>query len=58
MRCKLDHETLGPLQDIVGVPGPDRITVQVRVMVDTPAMPLGLVGETDTDETVIKRRGC
>ena len=32
--------------------------MQVRVMVDTPAMPLGLVGEMDTDKTIPKMRGC
>ena len=32
--------------------------MQVRVIVDTPAMPLGLVGEMDTDETVTEMRGC
>ena len=41
---------MGPLQVIEGVPSSDRETVQVRVMVDSPAIPLGFVGVMETEE--------
>ena len=36
------------------MPGPDRVTVQVRVMLDSPAIPLGLVGVMETEEIVTR----
>ena len=45
---------MGPLQVIEGVPSSDREMVQVRVMVDSPAIPLGFVGVMDTEEIETK----
>ena len=45
---------MGPLQVIEGVPSSDRETVQVRLMVDSPAMPLGYVGVMETEEIETK----
>ena len=45
---------MGPLQVIEGVPSSDRETVQVRVMVDSPAIPLGFVGVMETEEIETK----
>ena len=40
---------MGPFQVIEGVPISDRETVQVRVMVDSPAIPRGFVGVIETE---------
>ena len=40
---------MGPFQVIAGVPSSDSETVQVRVMVDSPAIPLGFVGVIETE---------
>ena len=47
---------MGPLQVIEGVPSLDRETVQVRVMVDSPAIPLGFVGVMETEEIETKNK--
>ena len=47
---------MGPLQAIEGVPSLDRETVQVRLMVDSPAIPLGFVGVMETEEIETKNR--
>ena len=47
---------MGPLQVIEGVPSLDRETVQLRVIVDSPAIPLGFIGVMDTEEIETKNR--
>ena len=52
--CLIGLRDTAPLQDIVGVPSPDSVTVQVRVTVDSPAIPVGLVGVMVTEEIVTR----
>ena len=47
---------MGPLQVIEGVPSSDREMVQVRIIVDSPAIPLEFVGVMETEEIETKNK--